>query len=95
MILGEIDKLTMNALVHLDEFGLLLEQLGGWDRTWTVDLDREVHVDAVDQHGKYVLMMVNRYSSLEEILDHSQLTDADTLKRLAHLVELGVVKAVD
>lgn len=92
--IGPIEELTMTALFQRIEFDALVTKLGGLDQVLEEDPEHEVPESEIDANGKYLLLLVQRHRTLATVIEESGLTDLDTLKAVAQLVSMGVLRRV-
>ncbi len=90
--LGPIEELTMTALFQRIEHDALVTKLGGLELEIEEDPEHEVPESEIDANGKYVLLLLQRHRGLAAVVEESGLTDLDTLKAVAQLLAMGVVR---
>ncbi len=93
--IGEVEDLTTTSFPQRVEQALLLEDLGGIEQRYVEVGELGSGDPDLDSNAKYVMLLVRRHQTLGRVLDESGLTDIDTLKAVAELVEALVIARVE
>lgn len=91
-----VDHALLASLAHLDEQRALSTELARVGARYGPCVDAPEPLDAGCEHRLLaVLALVTGHGALQEILDHSPYSDADTMRLLRTLVHRGVVASKD
>jgi len=91
---GGLEEYLLDALAQMDECRQLRSVLEKKGKAFAMVNRPELSVSQYDENRTKVLSLIEKYRELDKIIDHSRLTDLETLRIISDLLSQGVVRAI-